>query len=556
MTKSELIYKSLLSLKSILLIYFFICNLNLVHGQLKGTQYFMKDRNIEVSGFYNGGIVISLFNDPSIYFGNNKVGISIKNSTTDILKVSIEFSATSISQRKQTWIAGEYRRENGIVDGSKINPGETLKGEENYCQYDFFLDNKNSPFKDNLMINPVLEMGYRIIKIENISEIERKEAKEKEEKAKEEREKKNKEYAASLEKTRQDQAKISADLVGKANEKKIADEKLVQSSQDNNNNSRYSQSNKYQNTSTQNGAITNTDVTRSNNYITEGNELQRQGNYAAAKEKYNRAYEINPYSSTAKINIDIANQNMASKQSVNNHNNELLQQAAQSVANTDIKAAQLGVGIAAGAKIIEGIMAGRAERKERERQEAERARIEEEIRLEKIATHQRLVENRKKTIARYPDGKMPLSSLSSKANEVYYFIYSCNEATLESDSPVMYISNAFTIEKYADDTWPFKDKVMEQIAKSNKGLSFKLSGFYMTKSDVEAQLQLLVNDAYKYSFTVKDVFYMSKNSSEKNNSDTNFWGNESTKKIIETNDTLKTNKPNIQVDFWGNPIKN
>ena len=297
-------------------------------------------------------------------------------------------------------------------------------------------------------------------------------------------------------------------------------------------------------------------MTRSNNYITEGNELQRQGNYAAAKEKYNRAYEINPYSSTAKINIDIANQNMASKQSVNNHNNELLQQAAQSVANTDIKAAQLGVGIAAGAKIIEGIMAGRAERKERERQEAERARIEEEIRLEKIATHQRLVENRKKTIARYPDGKMPLSSLSSKANEVYYFIYSCNEATLESDSPVMYISNAFTIEKYADDTWPFKDKVMEQIAKSNKGLSFKLSGFYMTKSDVEAQLQLLVNDAYKYSFTVKDVFYMSKNSSEKNNSDTNFWGNESTKKIIETNDTLKTNKPNIQVDFWGNPIKN
>jgi hypothetical protein len=314
--------------------------------------------------------------------------------------------------------------------------------------------------------------------------------------------------------------------------------------------------NKNQNSSNQNVAVTNENVTKSNNYITEGNELQRQGNYTAAKEKYNQALEVNPYSATAKSNINTANTNISNKQSVNNYNNGLLQQAAQGVASDALKIEAYKEGFTQLAGLAQNFLADRAEQKERDRQAAESARIAEQIRLEKIAAQKRLVENRKATIAKFPDGKMPLSSLSRKANEVYYFIYNCDEATLESESPIMYISNAFPVEKYADDTWPFKNKVMEEIAKTNKGLNFKLSGFYMTKSEADEQLQQLVNDAYKYYFTVKDVFYMSKKSTGKVNTNTDFWGNESNKKgqeiNTETKDTPEPTNSNAQVDYWGN----
>lgn len=185
MIDTQSTYKSFRNLKSTLLVLFVICNSFLAQGQLKGVQYFMKQKSVGVNGLYNGNIIISLFNDPGIFFGNNKVGISIKNSTADILRVSIEFSASSNGGRKETWIAGEYRSTSGVVYGTIINPEETLEGEGNFCQYDFYLDNKKSPWKDDLRINPVHGMEYRIIKIENISENKRKEASLKLEKEKE-----------------------------------------------------------------------------------------------------------------------------------------------------------------------------------------------------------------------------------------------------------------------------------------------------------------------------------------------------------------------------------
>lgn len=499
--------KQLQSFSKILKICFFIIfvflNTFLVQGQLKGVQYFVKDRNLPVN---NGGYIsLSLFNDPSIYYDNNKVGISIKNATSDVLEVEIEFSASSIGGRKETWKAGPGK------GGNIINPGKTLGGEENYCQFDFVLNNKISPFKNDPKINPVSGMEYRIIKIVNISENERKQAKEKAAK-----EKQQHDLAAKNAKAKQDALAKQASL----DEQKQNAEKEAVARQEN-------------------ARQANKKLQQQKDYTRQAN-IQEQERKEAQQADYNR--RVAAEAERKKTYYD--NQ----KRTTNNYINKQYAAMQSDLNDMDALKEKLNGMILKDSKDNSSDEDDERERENR-RNENKRKAAEKE-------SKDQLTSNRKSLLDKIPQATMPVSSQTKNANEVYFFIYSCDYYSLSNDNPVIYLSNIFTVGKYGDDTWPFIDKVKEKIALANKGLNYKLSGFYLTKEEADGELQELVNNAYKYDITVKNVFYTYAKTTTKTNSDTDFWGNKTTTKEqqVKAEVSKQQNASKAEYDDWGNPI--
>jgi len=203
-----------------------------------------------------------------------------------------------------------------------------------------------------------------------------------------------------------------------------------------------------------------------------------------------------------------------------------------------------------------------ARREQREQEESNRLMEQtqrEEAAAELKAQKIRLVAARKDLIAKLPDGKTPLSSEAKDAKEVYFFTFSYQVATLVDDAPVIYISNVFSVAKYGDGSWPFKASLMENIAKTNKGLDLVLSGYYLNKNEAEQQQQTLMSGAYAYGFAVNNINYVSRKSSTTTNGNIDYWGNlvKSNEQVPNTDSLNKQNpiKPKAKVDFWGNPIK-
>jgi hypothetical protein len=195
--------------------------------------------------------------------------------------------------------------------------------------------------------------------------------------------------------------------------------------------------------------------------------------------------------------------------------------------------------------------------REEEQRQREEERIQKEADLK--ANKLRLINSRKKLIAQYPDGKTPLSYQVKETTEVYFFTYSYNPETIESNSPTIYISNVFPVQKNGDDSWPFKANLMEKIAKTNPGLNLILSGYYLNKSEADIKQQQLLHEATEFGFIVNNINYVGKKSTLSSNSSTDYWGNPikktnnkpSTKQTTEQEPT----KTKPQLDYWGNPIK-
>lgn len=188
------------------------------------------------------------------------------------------------------------------------------------------------------------------------------------------------------------------------------------------------------------------------------------------------------------------------------------------------------------------------QRRERE----ENLRIEREEKAARVrAEKARNITLRKDLIKKYPDGKTPLSYEAKNSSEVYFFVYSYKESTLENDNPTIYISNVFALQKYADGTWPFKTSLMQKIAKENKDLEFILSGFYESKTEAVQQHQYFASGANSSAFAINGISFEIKKTSETSDSQTDFWGNPN--KNVAPKPT--TNNNNAKTDFWGNPIK-
>jgi hypothetical protein len=552
--KQLLVNKPFKTLKLILLVLFIVSS-SLLRAQ-NTLEYFHKKHVI----FNNSPIYIEVWNDPYILYGTNAVYIAITNESSDVLQVTVEFSAVSLGGNNKSWIAGP-----GGNSGSRINPGERLSGEENFCKYDFELNNGNSPFKDNPKVNPIHDMGYHILKIVNISENERKEALQKENK-----EKQQQELAQKIAQEKQDAINKQAEI--EEQKQKAADE--AKAKQENTNNSSQNTSTKLsneqidwgyggssknqtqQNTSSAGSNTTSNSYateqqkyTASNNLVQEGNNLQQSGDFAGAQAKYNEALRLNPNNALAIQNNGIAIQNMAEKTRVENHNKALLDAVLQDqVANqVKVEATKKLAGIAF--SIYNDYSESRA-RKKQEEEEQRQAQIASEERAEK----KRQLVNHRKDVITNAVAKMPLTAQTHNINEVYFFMYKCDESTLENDFPTFYLSNIFSIEKYADGTWPFMKNVIEKIAKTTKESKYNLVGYFSNRADAEAKLKEYISNCNIYRFTIENVFYNTpQTATNANTSNADFWGN-TVKEKTTNKDPETNNKP--ATDFWGNPIKN
>ncbi len=184
-----------------------------------------------------------------------------------------------------------------------------------------------------------------------------------------------------------------------------------------------------------------------------------------------------------------------------------------------------------------------------------RAEIAAELRAEKA----RLIAARKIFVSKLPNGKTPLSYQEKEAKEVYFFTYSYQTTALEEAAPLIFISNVFTVAKYGDGTWPFKSNLINNIAKTNKGLNLILSDYYISKTIAEEQQQLFVRAASSYNFSVQSITYISKITTANSDSNTDFWGNPTkggTKQAANTTEKKSaTTTPKAKFDYWGNPIK-
>jgi len=512
--------------------------------------------------------------DPRIYveieysrtsqFGYQTVIVQITNITSDVLRVRMKYTVTSTSGLVNSIYIGSGSESdpNTSVD---IKPGEKISDDKYNCRKQFYGECKGKEIKLDDGISCINYISYQIIDIKNLSEEQRKIEIEKQEK--QEAYQHKLEQDKIIKKQEDDRAERERRIAQQKKEEDTRrnEQKATSKNSDDNywQNSNGVQQTKSVNENTNNSVQnTNTNLNQSsqsqnnaqsNNLVNEGNALSKQGDYNGAKQKYQQALQLSPNNAYASGNLNIADLNIKEKKRVEDHNAALLQNVKAELALADQQAVLVTEAVTLGVSIVQKYIAENEQKKEEERLRAIRTRIAEEERLERIAVHNRLVENRKATIAKFPDGKMPLSAVSRKTDEVYFFIYSCDEQSLEREAPEIYISNAFSVQKYSDDTWPFKNKLMEQIGKENKGINFKLSGFYLTQNEAEKQLQILLSSAYNYSFNVNTIIYNGQKAENKTNNENDFWGN---KINNNTPDSIKeVPENNTQVDFWGNPIK-
>jgi hypothetical protein len=150
----------------------------------------------------------------------------------------------------------------------------------------------------------------------------------------------------------------------------------------------------------------------------------------------------------------------------------------------------------------------------------EKERLENEIK----ETEKRKEENEKRKyefINNFGKSEMPMFQTKTINNEVYFFSYF---KEIDSNAPLN-VSNVFPWGKYADGTWPNKDKLNGENQKLFHSYYPTISGYYTTRKEAEVKLQEFIEGAKQYGISLKTV---------------TFKGIEAT--------TTKT-------DFWGNPVK-
>jgi len=186
---------------------------------------------------------------------------------------------------------------------------------------------------------------------------------------------------------------------------------------------------------------------------------------------------------------------------------------------------------------------------EENRAEKERIQQQKEAAEERAANaryeRQLKIDGRKDFIAGIKDAQIPLSSSKIAAEELYYFAFSVDAATLSTNSPKLSLCGVFPIGKYADGTWPYTSGIKSELSQANKGKEVTIVGYYTSKQDAESAWSSFKKDIEYHSFTATPFTYKGKPKSGGANDDG--WGDNAAKTVkkAETEDT----------DFWGNPIK-
>jgi hypothetical protein len=192
--------------------------------------------------------------------------------------------------------------------------------------------------------------------------------------------------------------------------------------------------------------------------------------------------------------------------------------------------------------------------KELERQKAEAQR---QINKAKIASRNALRED---LFAMFPEGGIALSQHKINVSEIYFFLYSFDESTIQTTNPTIQLSNVFPIAKYSDETWPYRSGLNNDFSKLNLSGKMTLVGFYTTEKMAHDMRNSFVKLAGLSEMNILEVVYKGKpktntTTTNSGNGAQDFWG-ESVKKTPSTQSIPETtNQKQSEDDFWGVPVK-
>lgn len=529
--------------------------------------------------------------------------ITVQNKTQDKLHVYLEYYAETVCGKRRTNQFAPLGDGYIMQPGEAVNPTWTHKdfGYQRFTQEECPKDtwrqtgtNKTGD-KTYSIIN---SLGYRIVKIINLSEQERKEAAAKKQKEEEEKKRKETEVKKQQEETKNQQNEQNN---ATSNKNFWGDESSSKKSTTSNNNNKDLYP-KDENFVSDSKFKDNLSGVKEGEYFTDGQggyykkelggarkidkiayereaankvyaqmerqEIERQQRDAefkqnwdnmstsfyamsAAKEGMRDASSLGSgYSNIEELNAAF-NQKMRQVSAMSSQMQASTTQAVQAYSNV------IGTGSSgydysgytnAIGSIASAISANKAENEARE--ELKRQRAEEEARIKKVQLDA-LIAIRTEIGKVYTEGGMPLSTHKITAPILYVFAYNTNKADWDKNqSVVMNISNVVPVYRYSDGTYPYTSNVKRTF--ENAGLNNPvLMGYFTNKSEAENYRLSLIDVAPNAKFAVKEVEVKvkeQKSNNTANTSETDFWG---TKTETKKQDNLQ----NTQTDFWGTPTK-
>ncbi|GGH06026.1 hypothetical protein FAZ19_04410 [Sphingobacterium alkalisoli] len=220
------------------------------------------------------------------------------------------------------------------------------------------------------------------------------------------------------------------------------------------------------------------------------------------------------------------------------------------------KGALIGMGVGAVMAIGEGAAKRKAAREARE----ERDKLEKE-RVAKLKTALRNA--RTAVLSYFEAGELPISSIRTTGNNLYYFVYAMDRNQIEENSCQIYASNVFAIGRYPDGTWPMKTKV-EQELNALTSSQETIHGPYSSLNEAQNSLTQFVQYAEKARMEVAYVEHKGFNAQVEGGRQStgpalDFFGNPINQNPKKNQSTRKEKatptKTSPKLDFFGNPIK-
>ena len=202
------------------------------------------------------------------------------------------------------------------------------------------------------------------------------------------------------------------------------------------------------------------------------------------------------------------------------------------------------------AKLIGSIINNAKEAKEKKEAQA-RLKAEKDAALARLKLEETkmLTGIRTDLFQRFKEGGLPLSSTKVQANTIYYFAYAYNAAQLGSKETSLYISNVFAVDRYSDGTWPFKNTIVNEMAKLTPYREI-IHGYYLDKAEAESMRKGMMDIFVKTGGSTTAFAYKGKTSREgSKGGNTDFWENGS-KPVSDS--TSKEKKQVKKDDFWNN----
>jgi hypothetical protein len=203
-------------------------------------------------------------------------------------------------------------------------------------------------------------------------------------------------------------------------------------------------------------------------------------------------------------------------------NNSLISAGAELIFNNGNEVTQAVGQIAVGiGSLINEASVENQKKAAEERLKAERAK---QIAIIEQKKRDQITAFRKEVFATFRDGGVPLSSHGVKSKELYFFAYISDKNNINAENYNVKVSNVFPVAMFADETWPFKNNLVQDIGKNGSG-TVTLMGYYVSKQEAEKTRSSFVNILAKSFCTVSDFNYKgTKAETVKLNKD--FWGND------------------------------